>query len=199
MLRDRLELIGWGVLALAGFVCLILLIGGCRGPDGGARLLDSIEVGYSDGGGRTHSAFSGMTELPYGQDPPFSGDSSGDYSMHAVTVSIRPFSGLYDPEARTRELIDAMYQAQLERDRKARELPFVEHAPEAAAAGTANASSGLPGGNAAASPPPAPHELSHSDLPWWKDTALLIGYATILGAIVAGAIQGWKKVKTPKE
>lgn len=180
-MRDRIELVCWTFLFALCLTCLGLLVsGGCKGPDAGARVLSTFEVAYTDGSGSTSSAFGGSYQMPYQQDPAFEGTGSADTDFHAWTFSIQPLAGLYDPQARTRESVDALYAAMMDREAAARaereaakaaELPFVEKSPE------------------------EPVE----DLPWWKNAALLTGYATLAAAVIAGLVKGWALVKSAKK
>lgn len=173
--RVRVELYCWVLLLVACLACTLLLAAGCKSADV-AKTLSTTRVEYTnyDGG------FSGTQAAPYSYPGHFSGDTSGD----SIGVSIQPFAALYDEQKGTREAVERLYELAAENDRRnleraaiASQLPFV--VPEAPSI--------IP--PAAPEPPPAPQ---HTDLPWWKDTALLIGYATIIGAIVAGMLKGWK-------
>ena len=178
--RLRIEMACWLILFGACLGLMLMLAAGCRGPDAGARVLSTFGVAYTDGHGSTSNAFSGNVDQPYGQDPPFSGSGTADTNFHAWTFSIQPLAGVYDPQARTRESIDAIYSAMIAREtaekaERAKLLPLVEHSPEPV------------------------KEPEPEGLPWWKNTALITGYATLAAALIAGAIKGWSMVKSKKE
>lgn len=193
MLRDELGL--WLTIVALCFVFLVILAS-CKGPDAGARVLSTFTVAYTDGSGT--STHGGTIDNPgYTPDSAYSGSSDSDF--HAWTFSISPLVAMHDPSARTRETLEQMLA----------ELRYQKTEP--VASGPAPASGGCPEGSAtgsaspvagvveARSTNPSQTDAPATDLPWWKDTALLIGYATVLGAIVAGIFQGWKRVKPVKE
>lgn len=189
-MRDRIELTCWTLLFTICLVCLGLLVS-CKSYDY-SRSADSIELSYLDGGGRSHSAMGGEYQLPYAQDPAWSGSGSEESSMHAVVVSWRPFSGFYDPAKSSVEATDRLYSLMANRiDEERREraalLPFVEHSPKTEAAGTD--ATHASGGDSAGSP------AASASLPWWKDAAILTMWAGILGGMVAGAIKYWPRKK----
>ena len=165
----RAELGVW-LLILALCVVFLVVLGGCKADDTN-KVLSTARIEYTnyDGG------FSGGSNGGYGGSR-FSGDTSGD----SIGVSIAPLAFLYDESESTRGAIDKLYQLQETQAAeakkvKAAEIPFVVEAPAPVVE-------------------PPKHEL-----PWWQNATLMVGYATILGAIIAGIVKGWAMVKAKKE
>lgn len=200
----------WKTLAVAVLLLIAWAVSGCRGPQAAERVLSTFTVAYTDGSGSTSGTHGGVLDNAYGADSSYSGGGSSDTDYSAWTFSIQPLVAMHDPHERTRESLDAMLADMRARDdsERAARLPFVESAPVTGVVTTeaTPASGGSAGSVTAPASPvagavetrstnPGQSDAPATDLPWWKDAAILTMWAGIIAALVGGIVKFWPRSK----